>query len=210
MNKILILVFILFTSLQASWFWDKTLADYKSDFRDNMVETIEQQKETNIEFNETKSLIFTLASLLQQSKESNAEFKDLHNKWLDTKTEVEDLNKKFKDLVVSADSYFYEANQKAKEIEDLKLKKRIIHKIESKEESYTNRLIKTKNTLGKLSIAHKKLHDVILYLEIDYSLESFDQEINNRFSEIDTITASVMKDFDLLQKDSEELLNGSL
>lgn len=211
MNKILIIVFILFTSsIHASWFWDKTLADYKSEFRDNVVDTVEQQKETNTGFNETKNLIFTFASLLHQAKESNVDFKDLHNKWLDTKSEIEDLNTKFRNLVESADSYFYEASQKAKKIDDFKLKKTITHRIVSQEESYTNRLIKTKNSLVELSIAHKKLEDVIIFLEIDYSLKSFDQELNNRFSEIDAITKSVMKDFDLLYKDSQELLSGSL
>ena len=211
-KKITKILFILtfITSSSYAWFWDKSLSDYKNDFKDKVFEVREQQSETQTNLKETKHLIFTFASLLQESKKEDIKFNKLHNNWLDTKSEIKILEDKFVSLVGSADTYFNEVKKKADEISDKKLQASAINKILISENNYINRLKITKNGLIQLSVAHQKLKDLIIFLEISNSLKSLEQELNNRFSKIDIILTSVMKDLDLLYKDSQNLLDTNI
>ena len=67
--KIIISILIMLLGVPANaWFWDKTLVDYKNDFKDKVFELKDQKKETTIELTETKKLIFNYATLLQNAK----------------------------------------------------------------------------------------------------------------------------------------------
>lgn len=206
--KIIISILIMLLGVPANaWFWDKTLVDYKNDFKDKVFELKDQKKETTIELTETKKLIFNYATLLQNAKKDDVDFDNLHEHWQDTENEIELLNSKFKNLVESADAYFNETKKKTDEISDAKMKQSAMNNILEKENKYIDRLKNTNKGLLKLSIGHRKLKDIIIFLEISNSLKSLDKELNIRFSEIDKIINNVMNDLELLNKESKELLN---
>ena len=143
----------------------------------------------------------------KMQKKDDVDFDNLHEHWQDTENEIELLNSKFKNLVESADAYFNETKKKTDEISDAKMKQSAMNNILEKENKYIDRLKNTNKGLLKLSIGHRKLKDIIIFLEISNSLKSLDKELNIRFSEIDKIINNVMNDLELLNKESKELLN---
>lgn len=202
-----IILLTMFTIPAQAWFWDSSLNDYKDEFREQVLEVNKQKEETKSKLKETKNLIFDFASLLQNSKKEDVNFKKLYNKWQDSESEIKDLEIKFKSLVESASIYFSQIKVKANDISDKNLKDSALKNIITNKNKYILQLKNTHKSLENLTISHRKLKDLITFLEISTSLQSLDKELKNRFSEIDTIVKDVMNDLDKLYKESQELLN---
>ena len=179
----------------------------KNDFKERVYEVKEQKNNTAIQFKKTEKLIFDFKSLLAKSKKENVKFESLNDAWLNSQVEVEDLNIKFISLVESAGLYFQEVRSKANSISDKKIKSSLIEKITINENKYISRLKNTRKGLIQLTVAIKKVKDIIIFLEITSSLSALDEELNSRFSEIDTILDKSMKDFDKLFVESQGLLD---
>jgi len=208
MKRFILSILVVFVSSAQAWFWDdKSFNDYKNDFKERVYEVKEQKNNTAIQFKKTEKLIFDFKSLLAKSKKENVKFESLYNAWSNSQAEVKDLNIKFINLVESADMYFQEAKIKANSINDEKIKASVVKKIIISENKYINRLKNTRKGLIQLTVAIQKVKDIITFLEITSSLSALDEELNSRFSEIDTILDKSMKDFDKLFVESQGLFN---
>lgn len=209
MKRFILSILVVFVSSAQAWFWDdKSFNDYKNDFRERVYEVKEQKNNTAIQFKKTEKIIFDFKSLLAKSKKENVKFESLHDAWSNSQAEVEDLNIKFINLVESAGMYFQEARNKANSISDEKIQSSAIKKITINENKYISRLKNTRKGLIQLTVAINKVKDIIIFLEITSSLSALDEELNSRFSEIDTILDNSMKDFDKLFVESQGLLDG--
>lgn len=195
------------TSKKACIWCDKSLIDLKEDFKEDVKTFDEQKVEVSTEFSETKTLIFSYASILKRSKNENLQFGKLHDKWEDTVVEVTSLESKFIQLVKSADTYFVEIEKRANSINDAKMQNDSFLKIKSKKKQYTTQLKQSRAGIERLRKTNIKVKDLIIFLEINFSLKSLDKELADRFSIIDDTVKSVMKDLDDLNKQSQVLLN---
>ena len=195
------------TTKKACIWCDKSLSELKMEFKESLSTFDKQKSQVSSEFAETKNLVFSFAGLLKKSKNENIVFGELHDKWEISKEEINELQSKFIELVESADSYFLEAEKHANTINDAKLKNDALYIIKLKKKKYISLLKQSRSSLDRLQLVIIKVKDVMTFLEINYSLKSLDDELEDRFSEIDKMISIVMKDLDVLSLESQELLS---
>ena len=65
----------------------------------------------------------------------------------------------------------------------------------------------TKIKINELDTINRKVQDTVTAIEISYSLDILEEELNKTFQEIDRMISSVMAELDKLSKESKALLS---
>jgi hypothetical protein len=188
-------------------FWcEKTLSDYKEILKDKNIDLGEKNDEVSSEYKNGIKSLFTFTSILKESKNENEAFGSVHDSWEDIESAVEDLNDDFKNLVKSADDLFRHATEKANSISDNRLKSMSLKKIESSKSLYTEKLIKSRQSLSKLDILNTQVKDKITALEINYTLDTLDNVITSSFSGLDNSVSEIISELKRLEQETDVLI----
>ncbi len=186
---------------------DRELSELKQELRIDVDRFDSQKKAVVHEFEQTKKLVFSHASLLQKYAAHNELFQQLKQKWQTNNEVVIELEERFRQLVKSADSYFREIHERANAIADRNLQQQLLQKINSYQGTYTKKLKQSKQGLEKILAANQKLRDLITFMEINFSLKTLDTEMGAMIQTIDQQLQSALKDMDGLKLLSDEVID---
>ncbi len=189
---------------------DNVPADVKkarNEFKEIIEEFDDQKNEVAEEFQEGKQVLLTFKEAIKKAKDKDAEFAKVHNKWERIEDTVKKLHNKFKLLVQTADNFYAVLEEKANTIQDQDLRAKTLTDLNASKQRYIERLKKTKIKINELDVINRKVRDTITALEISYSLDVLEKELNKTFEEIDKMISSVMEELDKLSKESKALLS---
>lgn len=179
----------------------------RNQFKEIIEEFDEQKNEVAEEFQEGKQVLLTFKEAIKKAKDKDAEFAKVHNKWEYIEETVKKLHNKFKLLVQTADNFYAVLEEKANTIQDQDLRAKTLADLNASKQRYIERLKKTKIKINELDTINRKVQDTVTAIEISYSLDILEEELNKTFQEIDRMISSVMAELDKLSKESKALLS---
>ena len=179
----------------------------RTEFEEIIDEFDAQGNEVDDAYKEGKKVLITFNEAIRKAKDKDEQFAIVHNEWEAVGVEVKKLHEKFKQLVETADQFYVVVERKCNSIQGEELREKKLKEFEQNKQRYIHRLKSTKSKIDDLDTINIKVKDTITALEISYSLDVLEQEMNKTFEEIDKMISSVMQELDRLSKESKDLLN---
>jgi len=205
--NLLVLLVLIFNFVIISCSNTNNVKHVRDQFKEVIDDFDEQKQQVAEEFQEGKEVLLDFKEAIKKAKNKDAQFAKVHNKWEEIEKTVKELREKFIELVKTADNFFAVLEEKANSIQDPDLREKTLNELNKSKQKYIERLRITKLKINELDRVNKRVEDIITALEISYSLDILEEQINKTFKEIDMMISSVMKELDELSKESKALLN---
>lgn len=183
-----------------------SLSDVRNEFKEIIKKFDSKKEDVANEFKEGQKVLLTFKDAVQKAKDKDKAFAVVYDKWTDIKKENKLLRTKFKDLVEGADKFFTTLEAKSNSIKDSRMKLNSLEKVQAQKASYIKVLKATRVKLGMLDSAYDKVKDTLTALEVGYTLNVLEDELDKTLKDINNKISNVMKDLDGLLKQSHKIL----
>ncbi len=172
--------------------------------------TIDQYDQQRIvvqaQFEQGKQSLLSFKDLVKEAQDKHPEFQKVYSEWRKVEQQIDALDEKLTHLEQMSNQFYNAAKEYAGTINDEQLKTSIIQKLDDSRTRYLARLEQAKISVSSLHQAKIKVDDTMKALEISYSLEIAETQMDEVFTEIDRLVELVMADLEVLSQESRGLL----
>jgi len=182
------------------------LSKAREEYEKALVKFDTQKDKYHQEFKEGKDVILNFQEALKAAQDENVEFAKVHVKWESVQRQVGQVRETLAGLTTCATCFYETLEARASDITAEHLRTITLQKVVKSRKNYSERLLLCMDAVDKLSVANETVQNVMIAIEVDYSLEVLEAELERTFKELDAMVAAVMEELEELSQESKLLL----